>query len=144
MSRLVDRLSKRQVIALATTRERGLYPGGNGLYLQITRRGTARWILMNKRHQRRHKMGLGALRLVNLDDARQRRIDAHKLLLDGVDPLAFRATRRTKAASAKTFGDAARAYIEENKVKWKNPKHVAQYYTTLLGETADGGKTGKN
>jgi integrase len=144
MSRLVDRLSKRLVARLAAAKKPGLYPDGNGLYLQITKRGTASWILMYKRHKRRRKMGLGALRLVDLDAARQRRTDGQKVLLDGVDPLAFRATRRAKAASAKTFRDAARAYIEENKVKWKNPKHVAQYYMTLLGETENGKKTGKN
>jgi hypothetical protein len=65
-------------------------------------------------------------------------------LLDGVDPLALRAKRRAKAASAKTFRDAARQYIRDHEAKWKSPKHVAQWYMTLLGETREGEKTKHN
>jgi integrase-like protein len=54
------------------------------------------------------------------------------------------AKRRARAATAKTFRDAAAAFIRDNKSKWKNPKHVAQYYMTLLGETEDGEKTENN
>ena len=89
-------------------------------------------------------MGLGPLRLVDRDAARRKRDDAHRLLLDGIDPLAFHATRRANAANAKTFRDAARQYIKDHEAKWKNPKHAAQWYMTLLGESRQGHKTGKN
>jgi len=90
-------------------------------------------------------MGLGSLRLVNLDEARIKNTDAQRLLrVDGIDPLALRAKRRAKAATAKTFKEAARLFIRDNQSKWKNPKHVAQYFMTLLGETEDGEKTDNN
>jgi integrase len=141
MPRLIERLSKSDIKkALAP----GLYPDGNGLYLQVTKRGTKSWVLLYKYRKRRRKMGLGPLRLVDLPEARNRQGAAHKQLLDGVDPLALRAKRRAKAATAKTFRDAARQYIKDHEAKWKNPKHVAQWYMTLLGETPEGEKTKNN
>ena len=68
----------------------------------MTKRGTKSLVLQYKYRKRRRKMGLGPLRLVDLDTARRKRNDAHNLLLDGVDPLALRAKRRAKAATAKT------------------------------------------
>src|SRR5215471_7559508 len=141
MPRLIERLSRSDI---KKARAPGLYPDGNGLYLQVTERGTKSWVLLYKYRKRRRKMGLGPLRLVDLAEARNRQGAAHKQLLDGVDPLALRAKRRAKAATAKTFRDAARQYIKEHEAKWKNPKHVAQWYMTLLGETREGEKTKNN
>src|SRR5215831_3366901 len=141
MPRLIERLSKSDI---KKTRAPGLYPDGNGLYLQVTKRGTKSWVLLYKYRKRRRKMGLGPLHLVDLAEARNRQGAAHKQLLDGVDPLALRAKRRAKAATAKTFRDAARQYISDHEARWKNPKHVAQWYMTLLGETREGEKTKNN
>src|SRR5262249_7618910 len=141
MPRLIERLSKNDIKKARTP---GLYPDGNGLYLQVTRRGTKSWVLLYKYRKRRRKMGLGPLRLVDLQTARRKRNDAPKLLLDSIDPLAFPATRPAKAGSAKTFRDAWRQYIRDNEARWKNPKHVAQWYMTLLGETPEGEKTKNN
>jgi hypothetical protein len=141
MPRLIERLSRSDI---KKARAPGLYPDGNGLYLQVTKRGTKSWVLLYKYRQHRRKMGLGPLRLVDLAEARNRQGAAHKQLLDGVDPLALRAKRGAKAATAKTFRDAARQYIKEHEAKWKNPKHVAQWYMTLLGETREGKKTKNN
>jgi Arm DNA-binding domain len=141
MPRLIERLSRSDI---KKARAPGLYPDGNGLYLQVTERGTKSWVLLYKYRKRRRKMGLGPLRLVDLAEARNRQGAAYKQLLDGVDPLALRAKRRAKAATAKTFRDAARQYISDHEAKWKNPKHVAQWYMTLLGETREGEKTENN
>ena len=61
MARLINRLSKRQVQRLALAGEAGFFADGNGLFLQITERGTASWVSQYKFRKRRHKMGLGAL-----------------------------------------------------------------------------------
>ena len=139
--RLVNRLSKRRCADLAAAKAPGLYPDGAGLYLQVTPHGSASWILLYRRKPVRRKMGLGPLRLVSLEEARKKRDEAHKLLLDGQDPLASRATRRAKRASASTFRDAAKAYIEATEGGRKNPKHAAQWRMTLLGEMPDGSPT---
>ena len=77
MSRLINRLSKRQVVELVAKKKPGLYPDGDGLYLQITDRGTASFLLIYKHHKRRRKMGLGSVRLVDLDTPRGRSVPRH-------------------------------------------------------------------
>jgi hypothetical protein len=145
MPRLIDRLSKRAVQKLAAAGRMGLYPDGQGLYLQITKHGTVSWISQYKFRKKRRKMGLGPLRLVDLDQARTRNTEVQRQLrIDGIDPLALRNKRRARAATAKTFREAAAAFIRDNKAKWKNPRHVAHYYMTLLGETEDGTRTEAN
>src|SRR5580704_3670589 len=142
--RLVNRLTKRSADRIAAARTPGLYPDGEGLYLQVAKGGSASWLLVYRLKPRRRKMGLGPLRLVSLEEARARRDAAHKQLLEGADPLASRAVRRAKRSKAATFRDAARAYIETTESKRKNPKHAAQWRMTLLGETPDGEKTEHN
>lgn len=142
--RLVNRLTKRSADRIAAARTPGLYPDGEGLYLQVAKGGSASWLLVYRLKPRRRKMGLGPLRLVSLEEARARRDAAHKQLLEGADPLASRAVRRAKRAKAATFRDAARAYIETTESRRKNPKHAAQWRMTLLGETPEGEKTEHN
>jgi integrase len=144
MPRLVNRLSKRRVEQISAARTLGMHPDGNGLYLQVTPRGAVSWIVMYRHRRGRRKMGLGPLRLVSLEEARAKRDAAHKLLLDGVDPLASRATKRARKAGASTFRAAAKAYIEATEEARKNPKNAAQWRMTLLGETPDGEKTEHN
>jgi len=139
---MIERLSRGAVARLARAGKAGMFPDGGGLYLQITRRGAASWIAQYRFHKKRRKMGLGALRLVDLDQARARNIEVQRQLrLEGVDPLALRARRRATAATARTFKEAARGYIADNRARWKNPKHVGQYYMTLLGEDENGVRT---
>ena len=56
---------------------------------------------MYKHRKRRRKMGLGSLKLIDLEQSRARNIEARRDLLNGIDPLALRAKRRAKTASAK-------------------------------------------
>jgi integrase len=142
--RLVNRLTKRSADRIAAARTQGLYPDGEGLYLQVAKGGSASWLLVYRLKPRRRKMGLGPLRLVSLEEARARRDAAHKQLLEGVDPLASRATKRARKASASTFRAAAKAYIEATEGARKNPKHAAQWRMTLLGEMPDGSSTEHN
>jgi hypothetical protein len=124
MPRLVDRLTKRRVAQLAATKKTGRYADGEGLYLQITPRGSAAWILVYRFKPKRRRMGLGPVRLVSLDEARAKRDEAHRLLLKGQDPLAHRAVRRKRESSALTFKDAARRYIFDTEAKRKDPKSL--------------------
>ena len=43
MPRLIERLSRSDI---KKARAPGLYPDGNGLYLQVTKRGTKSWVLL--------------------------------------------------------------------------------------------------
>jgi integrase len=108
---------------------------------QVTPRGSVSWVLFYRHRSRRRKMGLGPLRLIDVEAARQKRDEARRLLLEGQDPLAHRASRRAKKTAALTFFEAAERYIRETATKRKDEKSLAQWSMTLLGKTPEGEKT---
>jgi integrase len=125
-------LSARKV---ETTKTPGLFADGNGLYLQVTATGAKTWIFRYKLAGRRRDMGLGSASLVSLADARERALDAKKMVALGIDPIetkkAEAAARAVGAAKAMTFRECAEAYLELNRAGWKNEKHAAQWTATL-------------
>jgi integrase len=127
-----DRLT---AISLRRRRDPGLYPDGAGLYLQVTETGTQSWILKFTLKGHARQMGLGPTSLVSLADARRRRDDAQRLLLDGVDPIEARRSARqaTQLAAVKvvTFKEAATAYISAHETEWRNSRHARQWPETL-------------
>jgi integrase len=80
-------------------------------------------------------LGLGPLHLVGLKEARERAKAARLQLLNGVDPVEDRKTRKAEralaAARTMTFGECALAYHQQHEGKWKNAKHGAQVINTL-------------
>ncbi len=80
-------------------------------------------------------MGLGPADLYSLAEARQKALEARKLVAEGVDPIEARQAKRTAAAvdAAKgmTFRACAEAYINAHRSGWRNPKHAAQWPATL-------------
>ena len=68
--------------------EPGMYPDGDGLYLSISRRGTASWVFRYMFGGKSHEMGLGPVRDVGLARARELAYDARRLKRSGVAPLA--------------------------------------------------------
>src|SRR5215831_16846352 len=76
----------------------GLYGDGNGLYLQVSNRGTKAWVFRFMMARRARKMGLGDFERVSLKDARKKANAAHGLVVDGLDPIEQRNTK--KAAQA--------------------------------------------
>jgi integrase len=126
-------LSARKV---ETTKTPGLFADGNGLYLQVTSTGAKTWIFRYKLDGRRRDMGLGSASLVSLADARERALNAKKMVAAGVDPIEVKkaetAARAVGAAKAMTFRQCAEAYIELNRAGWKNEKHAAQWTSTLV------------
>ena len=112
----------------------GTYGDGNGLYLQVSPKGKS-WIFRYQRHGRRREMGLGSLADVGLADARRKAQDARQALAEGVDPIqarqASRAAQRLAEAQAVTFRDMAEEFVADNRAGWRNPKHRAQWSSTL-------------
>lgn len=106
-----------------------------GLQLQIAATGARSWILRIKVGDRRRDMGLGAFPGVTLAQAREKAREARHLVDLGQDPVLERNRTRSKLlatqASAITFESAARKLIDAKSAEWSNPKHVAQWTTTL-------------
>lgn len=118
-----------------TIRRPGLFGDGGGLYLRVTSTGGKFWVYRYMLAGRRRDMGLGAVELFPLAEARRRAIDARRLCADRIDPIEARQRTRQAgaAASAKalTFQACAERYIEANKAGWSSAKHADQWPKTL-------------
>ncbi|MGY4496966.1 integrase [Bradyrhizobium sp. GM24.11] len=134
MARGYGKLTAKKVEHLSN---RGLYPDGGGLYLQVAKGGSKSWLYRFKVHGRTRWHGLGSARDVTLEKARDKAADARRLRRDGADPIeakhAAKAAARVEAAKSITFGAAAKRYINQNAPGWKNVKHADQWRMTLLG-----------
>jgi hypothetical protein len=124
-----------KVAALARAKAPGHYGDGGGLFLQISRFGTASWVFRYRVAGRLREMGLGSLDTIGLADARERAHKAREHRLDGRDPIELRKSARLAArldaAKAVSFRDCAKRYIAAHQPSWRNPKHAKQWGATL-------------
>jgi integrase len=118
----------------------GLHCDGGNLYLQVSL-GTAgnrrlswifRYVLTGRKPR---DMGLGSANDISLAEAREIATEYRKLVRQGIDPIARRQTEIAKNlaanAVAMTFDQAAEIYIKAHQAGWKNPKHAAQWGSTI-------------
>ena len=93
MARATGLLNARKVETLA---EPGRHADGGNLYLSISDNGGKRWVFFYRFKGKRKEMGLGsaAKGQVSLADAREKALEARKLLSAGIDPLAAKEARR--------------------------------------------------
>ena len=132
MARGSNKLTSRLVAAL---KEPGRYGDGGGLYLQIGPTGAKSWLLRYMLNRKAREMGLGAVALVPLAEAREKAIEARRLVKAGTDPLdarqAEQARARVESVKAITFAECAAAFIAAHEATWRNPKHRQQWSNTL-------------
>ena len=113
---------------------------GNGLRLFVRDTGARFWIFRYTMAGITRAMGLGRAGAepgaVPLSEARQKAGDLHRLVRSGTDPLAQRDAEQAAAQQAAvrrtTFREAAERFIAGNKAGWRNPKHRAQWGSTLV------------
>jgi integrase len=123
--------------ALQVDREKrpGMHADGAGLYLLVSKSGAKSWIFRYRQAGRLRDMGLGSLNAIGLAAARIRARECREQRLDGLDPLEVRKAERQRehleAVKTKTFKECAGEYIAAHKTGWKNPKHAAQWPSTL-------------
>jgi integrase len=116
---------------------------GNGLRLFVRATGARFWIFRYTMAGRTREAGLGRAGsepgAVPLSEARQKAGDLHRLVRSGIDPLAQRDAEQAAAKAAAqqaavlrtTFRETAERFIDVNKAGWRNPKHRAQWSSTL-------------
>jgi len=115
---------------------------GNGLYLQITHKGSKSWIYKYQIKGTPRQMGLGSADAdgnggLSLKEARERATEAHKLKGQGIDPIDARNAAKaqkqlaTEQAEGRTFRIAAERYIDTQRAGWRNAKHAAQWLSSL-------------
>lgn len=87
-----------------------LFDGG-GLYLLVTPSGGKLWRFKYRFNKKEKKLAFGSYPEISLQDARQRREDARRLLANGVDPGAVRkAQKQAKDEETDTFEVIAREW----------------------------------
>lgn len=121
MARLVNRLNNSSVRSLGE----GEWLDGGGLYLVVGPGGSRSWIFRYRHDKARRRMGLGPFPTIGLAEARAKATEARKLLVEGVDPL----QRKTKGGT--TFEAFANRWLDQVELQWRNPKHLAQWRSTL-------------
>lgn len=139
MPRTTNRLSARTVSAL---KEPGRHADGGGLYLSISPDGSRRrWIFLFRWREpgqtgagKLREMGLGSANpssanSVSLARARELATAARAHLAEGRNPLVMRQAEPEKKVP--TFSEMAEEVIVSLETGWRNPKHRAQWRTTL-------------
>lgn len=120
----------------------GLHCDGGNLYLKVRYGGTSRaWVYRYKEtlpdgKVKARELGLGPLRTVTLAEARKRAAALRLARLDGYDLKAWRAAQLAKnkgkhKAPPPTFAETAALYLTQHARAWSNPKHAAQWASTL-------------
>jgi hypothetical protein len=135
MARSIQRLSSAKV----RTAKAGMQCDGGGLYLQCTASadGEVRksWIFRYAIKGRERQMGLGALDVVSLAEAREKAAECRRLRAKGIDPIELRNAERMKAAleeaKAMTFDECRDAYIKAHAAGWSNTKHRRQWESSV-------------
>jgi hypothetical protein len=87
---MVQKINQLSAVSIASTKPRGMYADGGGLYLQVSRGGTRSWIFRFKQNGKTRDMGLGSTLTLSLAEARQKATQCRRARLDGVDPIEHR------------------------------------------------------
>ncbi len=116
----------------------GYHRCGDGLYLQVSNKGTKSWLYRFKSPvtKKQREMGLGSYKFVDLAMARQQALENKQLVINGRDPIEERKANNIKAQIEKsrdlTFKEIAEACITSKSHEWKNAKHAQDWKNTLI------------
>ena len=105
----------------------GRHADGNGLFLYVKSEGTRSWIQRLVIRGRRRELGLGAVSLVSLAEARDVALANRKLARSGGDPLAD----KRRAEGVPTFAEAARNVVEQKQSGWRGRYHAHNWLRSL-------------
>lgn len=133
-------------LAVSKLKRDGKYAvgGADGLHLRVVGNSKT-WVLrivvgtkidaQGIQVPHRRDISLGSYPEITLAEARDSAYLMRKQIQSGVDPVAQRKTQKQlsllSASKLKTFEECAHAYIEANRVGWKNEKHTQQWQNTL-------------
>ena len=127
---------KQQALSAARVRTvttPGMYADGDGLNLRVDGSGAKRWVQRVTVGAKRRNIGLGGYPAVSLAEARELAADNQRAIRQGRDPLAERrrAEVERRRPAVPTFTQAAEQVIAVRRPTWSNPKHAAQWKSTL-------------
>ncbi|MCE2463296.1 MAG: DUF4102 domain-containing protein [Dehalococcoidia bacterium] len=113
----------------------GRHGDGDGLYLNVAPSGSKSWVQRIVINRHRRNIGLGPYPAVSFSRARSIAHDNRATVAETRDPVAEKqescAAARRPAPSIPTFAEATARVIELHRPTWSNPKHAAQWESTL-------------
>ena len=125
------------------TKKPGKFPDGGNLYFQVSESKrkdgsvaiTKSWLFRYSRFGKDTWMGLGPFPDVSLSDARDLATNERRKKRSGIDPLTDKQAQQRAVQVAHdnmlTFAECATKYVDSQAAGWSNPKHVAQWRSTL-------------
>lgn len=125
-------MGKLTVLGVQALVKPGRYSDGDGLHLHVRAADRRAWVFRYTRQGRTKDMGLGAFPAVSLAKARKAAGELLTQLRDGQDLMQARQDAAPAAApDVRTFQAVAEDYIATHRQGWRNPKHAAQWASTL-------------
>ena len=128
-------MGKLTALSVKALCEPGRHGDGDGLYLHVAPSGTKSWVQRIVINEKRRDIGLGSYPTVSLAQARSLAAANRSAVSEGRDPLAEKKQAKNLARiptpSVPTFAEAAARVIELRRPIWSNPKHAAQWQSTL-------------
>jgi len=97
-------------------------PDGGGLHLLVTPGGSKLWRFRYRLGGVENTFAVGEYPLVGLQQAREARDAARRLVKEGIHPAHNRANRRSETliAAANTFEAIAREWIDQHRLRWSS------------------------
>lgn len=112
---------------------------GGGLYLYISPEGSKSWRFDYRFMGKRKTLVIGPYPAISLKDARERRDEAKKLVVDNIDPVAAKQEAKLKAqvAQANSFEVVAREWVEKYCGSWSESYkgHIVHRLETFVFPT---------
>lgn len=117
MSKATNKLSDTRA---KTVKAPGKYADGEGLYLEVTAKGSKLWRLKYRLAGMEKSLSIGPYPAIGLAQARDAKNQARKLIAQGVDPSAAKQAAKARKAldAAQTIESCAKAWIEHQSTKW--------------------------
>ncbi len=96
----------------------GEYPCGNNLYLIVTPSGGRRWAFRYQRNGIVKEMGFGPAKEtgLKLSEAKDKAIDAPRMLSKGSDPREYRDDEKRRIQGSRRFGEFAEEWQQEGEI----------------------------
>ena len=113
------------------TAKLGTHGDGGGLYLVVSPKGAKKWVFRFKIRGKQSLMGLGSEELVTLAEARDKAIDARRMVVAGINPIAARRQAELAAIAKPTFGAVADELVASKAGGLRNVKHRDQWVSSL-------------
>jgi integrase len=127
----VRRIHRLTPLKISQLKASGRHADGGGLELQISKTGTKAWLFRYTLHGREHRVGLGSIHTINLQEARARARAMRQQILDGVDPLLAKRQVLVEQKQVKTFREVAESYMAVKLKSFRSAKHRAQWHSTM-------------